>query len=59
MSLYQNLEQMKFAKYLQSKGISDTRFKAVGYGPNKPVDTNDTDAGRANNRRTEFEILTQ
>ncbi len=47
------------AKYLQSKGVSDTRFRAVGYGPNKPVDTNDTDAGRANNRRTEFEILTQ
>ena len=30
-----------------------------GLGPDKPVDTNDTKAGRANNRRIEFEILTQ
>ncbi len=47
------------ATYLKSKGVAETRLRAVGYGPNKPVDTNDTDAGRANNRRTELEILTQ
>ena len=27
---------------------------AVGYGESKPVDSNDTKDGRANNRRTEF-----
>ena len=47
------------ATYLTSKGVAESRLRAVGYGPNKPVDTNDTDAGRANNRRTELEILTQ
>ena len=47
------------ATYLTSKGVAGSRLRAVGYGPNKPVDTNDTDAGRANNRRTELEILTQ
>ena len=47
------------ANYLKGKGVAETRFKATGYGPNKPIDTNDTDAGRANNRRTEIEILTQ
>mgnify|MGYP000200151230 CR=1 FL=1 len=42
--------------YLVSKGIAKNRMKAVGYGPNRPVDTNDTAEGRQNNRRTEFEI---
>ena len=47
------------ANYLKGKGVSEDKFRAVGYGPNRPIDTNDTDVGRANNRRTEFEILTQ
>ncbi len=45
--------------YLVSKGISAGRLRAVGYGQDRPLDTNDTDAGRAKNRRTEFRILTQ
>ena len=45
--------------YLVSKGIDEGRLSANGYGPNEPIDTNDTDAGRAKNRRTEFRILTQ
>ena len=47
------------AKYLTDKGVTASRLRAVGYGPNKPIDTNDTDAGRAKNRRTELEILAQ
>ncbi len=43
--------------YVVSKGIAPNRLRAVGYGQTRPVDTNDTDAGRANNRRTEFKIL--
>ena len=43
--------------YLIAKGIATARLVAKGYGETKPIDTNDTDAGRQNNRRTEFKIL--
>ena len=43
--------------YLVSQGIDGSRLQAHGYGETKPIDTNDTDAGRANNRRVEFTIL--
>ena len=45
--------------FLMSKGISEDRLKYVGYGPNRPVDTNETEEGRTKNRRTEFRILTK
>jgi len=45
--------------YLVGKGIGAGRLQAVGYGQNQPADTNDTEAGREKNRRTEFKILTQ
>lgn len=40
--------------YLVSKGISSSRLSYKGYGETQPVDTNDTEVGRAMNRRTEF-----
>ena len=43
--------------YLASKGVDENRLKPVGYGEEKPQDTNDTAEGRANNRRVEFTIL--
>ncbi|MBL7918657.1 MAG: OmpA family protein, partial [Bacteroidia bacterium] len=43
--------------YLIGKGIAASRLVAKGYGETKAIDTNDTDAGRQNNRRTEFKIL--
>ena len=43
--------------YLTSRGLDKIRVSAVGYGESKPVDTNETSDGRANNRRTEFEII--
>jgi OmpA-OmpF porin, OOP family len=43
--------------YLIQKGIAADRLESEGFGPNKPVDTNDTEEGRAKNRRTEFKIL--
>ncbi|MGE0771127.1 MAG: OmpA family protein [Cyclobacteriaceae bacterium] len=43
--------------YLISQGIESYRLSAHGYGESKPIDTNDTDEGRANNRRVEFTIL--
>ncbi|GAB4145901.1 MAG: hypothetical protein Fur0041_20400 [Bacteroidia bacterium] len=43
--------------YLISKGIKADRLQSIGYGETKPIDTNDTEEGRANNRRTEFKII--
>ena len=36
--------------------ISMNRMKAVSFGESKPIDTNDTSAGREKNRRIEIEI---
>ncbi len=43
--------------YIIGQGIQDFRLSAHGYGESKAIDTNDTDAGRANNRRVEFTVL--
>jgi OmpA-OmpF porin, OOP family len=43
--------------YLVSQGIESFRLTAHGYGESKPIDTNDTEPGRANNRRVEFTIV--
>lgn len=43
--------------YLLDKGIAQTRLTFKGYGFNRPVAGNDTEDGRQQNRRTEFEIL--
>lgn len=42
------------ADYLISKGIAQDRISTVGYGSSVPVAGNDTDAGRALNRRVEI-----
>jgi outer membrane protein OmpA-like peptidoglycan-associated protein/tetratricopeptide (TPR) repeat protein len=42
--------------YLVSKGISGSRMTFKGYGPNKPIATNNTADGRQQNRRTEIKI---
>ncbi len=41
-------------RYLTSKGISEDRLTAVGYGETKPVAPNTTAAGKAKNRRVEL-----
>jgi OOP family OmpA-OmpF porin len=43
--------------YLVSKSISSGRLKTIGYGKSKPLASNDTEEGRAQNRRVEFTIL--
>ncbi|WP_428225626.1 OmpA family protein [Flavobacterium sp.] len=42
--------------YLASKGLNASRFVTVGMGEADPLVSNDSDAGRAQNRRVEFAI---
>jgi NitT/TauT family transport system substrate-binding protein len=44
-------------RYLVSKGFDRNKFEVVGNGPDKPVASNDSDEGRARNRRTDFEVI--
>ena len=41
-------------KYLQSQGIPSSRLKAVAKGESAPIAPNDTESGRARNRRVEL-----
>jgi outer membrane protein OmpA-like peptidoglycan-associated protein len=43
--------------YLIERGVAADRLTAVGYGPSKPIASNKTDAGRAQNRRVELTRL--
>lgn len=42
--------------YLVSKGISADRLQYKGYNFEQPIASNDTEEGRAKNRRTEFKV---
>jgi outer membrane protein OmpA-like peptidoglycan-associated protein len=44
------------AKYLIDKGISQDRISYKGYGSSYPISTNETEEGRAKNRRVEVEF---
>lgn len=43
--------------YLVKKGIDAARVQAKGYGDTQPIESNDTDAGKKRNRRTEVRII--
>ena len=43
-------------KWLTKNGVKANRLESKGFGPEQPIDTNDTDAGKQNNRRVEFHI---
>ncbi|TYR34463.1 OmpA family protein [Sphingobacterium phlebotomi] len=43
--------------YAVSQGLSGSRIKTEGKNFSEPIDSNDTDAGRANNRRVEIVIV--
>ncbi|SFU26972.1 Outer membrane protein OmpA [Pustulibacterium marinum] len=59
-SLNQKLSEsraLSVKDYLTSHGIDGFRLSAKGYGESKPIDTNKTRAGRANNRRVEINLV--
>ena len=43
-------------QFLETRGIASDRMIAKGYGPARPIATNDNAAGRAQNRRIEFTL---
>lgn len=58
-SLNQRLSDKRAASvrtYLTGKGIDEGRLTSQGFGEDRPIDTNRTRSGRANNRRVEFHI---
>lgn len=45
------------ASYLQGQGVKSSRFEVLGLGSSNPIASNDTAAGRAQNRRVEIKII--
>jgi NitT/TauT family transport system substrate-binding protein len=43
--------------YLVSRGFERNKFEVVGNGPDKPLASNESEDGRARNRRTDFEVI--
>ncbi len=43
--------------FIVGKGVDGARIVAVGYGPDRPVAGNDTEAGRKQNRRVELRVV--
>jgi outer membrane protein OmpA-like peptidoglycan-associated protein len=43
--------------YLIGKGLVRERFEIVGFGKTRPIASNDTDSGRALNRRVEIRVV--
>jgi outer membrane protein OmpA-like peptidoglycan-associated protein len=52
---YQRVKACK--DYVVAAGIDTGRIVVAGYGPDRPVASNDTEAGRAQNRRVEMRVL--
>lgn len=45
------------AAYLEGQGVAARRFEIIGMGSSNPIASNDTAAGRAQNRRVEIKII--
>ncbi|QOY62847.1 OmpA family protein [Lysobacter sp. H21R4] len=43
--------------YLEQRGVSSDNLSVQGFGPDRPVADNDSDDGRARNRRIEFRVM--
>ncbi|MBQ0742014.1 MAG: OmpA family protein, partial [Pseudomonas sp.] len=44
------------AAYLTGQGVAASRISSSGAGPNQPIASNNTEAGRAQNRRVEINL---
>jgi outer membrane protein OmpA-like peptidoglycan-associated protein len=44
-------------RYLVNRGVAPERLRIEGYGKTRPVATNDTEQGRAQNRRVELRVM--
>lgn len=47
------------AAYLVKSGVAPDRLTTIGYGETEPIASNDTDEGKAQNRRIEFQLTQQ
>lgn len=56
LSLSQERAQVVLS-YLTNKGVSSERLSSKGYGESNPIESNDSEEGRATNRRTELIVL--
>ncbi|GAA5073002.1 OmpA family protein [Lysobacter panacisoli] len=45
------------SSYLQSRGLNRDRFIVVGAGETRPISSNDSESGRAQNRRVEITLV--
>jgi outer membrane protein OmpA-like peptidoglycan-associated protein/tetratricopeptide (TPR) repeat protein len=45
--------------YLAGKGIETSRLQSKGFGETRPVSGNNTEEGRAKNRRTELQVISK
>jgi outer membrane protein OmpA-like peptidoglycan-associated protein len=43
--------------YLAARGVARARIGIRGYGESQPIASNDTDTGRAENRRVEIKVV--
>ncbi len=59
-ALNQKLSEERAAavkNFLIENGVDSSRLSSAGYGLDKPIDTNNTAKGRANNRRVEINLV--
>lgn len=52
-----NRRASSVSNYLASRGVDQGRLITQGVGPDRPIASNDTESGRASNRRVELQIV--
>jgi outer membrane protein OmpA-like peptidoglycan-associated protein len=52
-----NRRATSVSNYLASRGVDQNRMITQGVGPDRPIASNDTESGRASNRRVELQIV--